>query len=73
MNCKKCERAKSATLTDGRLVCTWCMDWMIECEARHLLTMPLTQRREAMAEREQRRGSIDELKIVMARIHQAKR
>jgi hypothetical protein len=67
--CDGCEREKSARLSDGRAVCTWCRDWLLECEARHLLAMPLHARREALQAREQRRGSVQALKAAMARIH----
>ena len=71
--CDKCERTKTALLSDGRTVCTWCREWLIECEARHLLKMPLAARREGLAAREQKRGSIEELKRVMTQIHSQKR
>lgn len=71
--CDKCERTKTALLSNGRTVCTWCRDWMVECEARHLLAMPLAARREGLAAREQKRGTVEELKKVMARIHSQKR
>ena len=67
--CETCERTKTALLSDGRTVCTWCREWMVECEARHLLVMPLAKRREGLAAREQKRGNIDELKKAMTRIH----
>jgi hypothetical protein len=41
----------------------------VECEARHLLTMPLAARREALAAREKVRGSVEELKAAMERLH----
>ena len=73
MECGKCERTKTAQLSDGRTVCTWCREWLIECEARHLLKMPLAERRQALAAREQKRGSIEELKRAMTQIHSQKR
>jgi hypothetical protein len=44
---------------------------MIECEARHLLTLPLWKRREELDAREKKRGvkSVEQLKAVMASIH----
>jgi len=47
---------------------------MIECEALHLLKMPLAKRRVALWEREDKRGkeSVDQLKAVMLSIHQHK-
>ena len=71
--CDKCERTKTALLSDGRTVCTWCREWLIECEARHLLKMPLAARREGLAAREQKRGSVEELKRAMTQIHSQKR
>ena len=70
--CDKCERTKTAQLSDGRTVCTWCREWLIECEARHLLKMPLADRRAALTGREQKRGSVEELKKVMTLIHSQK-
>lgn len=42
---------------------------MVECEARHLLGMPLADRRKALEAREQKRGTVEELKKAMMRIH----
>jgi hypothetical protein len=44
---------------------------MLECEARHLLTLPLWKRRDELEVREKRRGvkSAEQLKAVMAVIH----
>jgi hypothetical protein len=59
------------TLHDGRVVGSWSRDWMLECEARHLLTLPLWKRRDELDVREKRRGikSVEQLKAVMAAIH----
>ena len=59
------------TLHDGRVVGSWSRDWMLECEARHLLTLPLWKRRDELDVREKRRGikSVEQLKAVMASIH----
>ncbi len=59
------------TLHDGRVVGSWSREWMIECEARHLLTLPLWKRREELDAREKKRGvkSVEQLKAVMASIH----
>lgn len=59
------------TLHDGRVVGSWSREWMIECEARHLLTLPLWKRREELDAREKKRGvkSVEQLKVVMASIH----
>jgi hypothetical protein len=69
MECEGCKRDKSARLSDGRMVCTWCRDWLIECEARYLMAMPLTERRAAISARDAARGSVDALKDAMKRIH----
>ncbi len=59
------------TLHDGRVVGSWSREWMIECEAKHLLTLPLWKRREELDAREKKRGvkSVEQLKAVMASIH----
>lgn len=61
-------------LHTGETVGSWSREWMIECEAKHLLKMPLARRRTALWEREDKRGkeSVDELKAVMLSIHQHK-
>ena len=71
MTCDGCEREKTAQLSDGRAVCTWCWDWLVECEARHLLAMPLPERRAALKARERQRGAeqVQALKDAMVRIH----
>jgi hypothetical protein len=60
-----------AALHDGRVVGSWSREWMIECEAKHLLTLPLWKRREELDAREKKRGvkSVEQLKAVMASIH----
>jgi hypothetical protein len=73
MGCEQCAREKTAPLSDGRTVCTWCREWLMECEARHLLTMPLYARRAALAAREKVRGSVEELKAAMERLHAQRR
>jgi hypothetical protein len=73
MECEGCKREKTARLSDGRMVCTWCWAWLIECEARYLLAMPLEARREALAAREKLRGQVEELKAAMQRLHAQRR
>lgn len=65
------ESGPVVTLVDGRRVCNYCPAWRIECEARHLLRMPLQDRRAALADREKTRGkqSVDELRAVMTAVH----
>ncbi len=59
------------TLHDGRVVGSWSREWLVECEARHLLSMPLHKRRDQLDERVKKRGakSVNELKAVMASMH----
>jgi hypothetical protein len=59
------------TLHDGRVVGSWSREWLVECEARHLLSMPLNNRRDQLDARVKQRGAkaVDELKAVMASMH----
>lgn len=66
-----CTRPKTARLADGRTVCTWCRGWLIECEARQLLTLPLPDRRQALDARQAKRGDISALKTAMQQLHRA--
>jgi hypothetical protein len=68
------EKIKMVQLVSGEKVCNYCVLWRIECEARHLLRMPLNQRREELDARVNKRGqkSVNELKAVMAEIHAQK-
>lgn len=61
----------SVTLHDGRIVGSWSREWLIECEAKHLLTLPLWKRRDELEERTKKRGAraVEELKKIMASIH----
>lgn len=58
-------------LHDGRTVGSWSEEWRLECEAKHLLAMPLAKRRQALEVRVAKRGqpAIDRLKDVMASMH----
>jgi len=42
------------TLRDGRIVCSSCEAWRLECEARHVLALP--HRREYLDEVRKKRG-----------------
>ena len=59
------------TLHDGTTVGSWSREWLVECEARHLLSMPLAKRREQLDARVRQRGAkaVDELKAVMVSMH----
>ena len=68
-----CEHATGMVrLVDGSEVCNWCPEWALECEARRLLMYPMSVRREALAERDEKRGvaNTDRLRAVMKLIHQ---
>jgi hypothetical protein len=57
MICRKdCEKQKNKLLSTGETVCSYCEGWRMECEARHLLGMPLKQRRRELRQRELSRG-----------------
>lgn len=69
-----CEQATAMVrLVDGREVCNWCPDWALECEARRLLTYPMSARREALVKRDFERGkeATDRLRAVMTAVHEA--
>jgi hypothetical protein len=42
MDCLGCNYIETApvTLRDGRVVCSSCQAWRLECEARHVLALP---------------------------------
>ena len=62
-------------LHDGRMVGSWSREWLIECEALHLLSLPLQDRRKALEDREKKRGvkATNELRNVMRSIFEARR
>ncbi len=67
----KLPKEREVTLVDGSVVSNYSREWMLECEARHLLTLPLWKRREQLEAREKRRGfaSVEKLKAVMQELH----
>ncbi len=67
----KLPNEREVTLVDGSVVSNYTREWMLECEARHLLTLPLWKRREQLEAREKRRGfaSVEKLKAVMQELH----
>lgn len=71
MRCEGCKREETINLVDGRKVCNYCPAWLVECEARHLLGLPLHKRRERLDARSKTRGeaSVNKLKEVMAAVH----
>ena len=62
---------RDVTLHDGTVVSNYSREWMQECEARHLLTLPLWKRREQLDALEKKRGcvSVNKLKEVMQALH----
>lgn len=75
LGCARCEDGPMVTLVGGRQVCSSCPEWLIECEARNLLRMPLPARRKALAKREEIRGkpAVDVLCSVMTALHGARK
>ena len=73
LGCQCCEDEATpmVTLRDGSTVCSSCPEWMMECEARHLLSIPLETRRAELAERQKKRGAaaVEALKTVMMDLH----
>jgi hypothetical protein len=73
--CTDCTRLEEKTnlvrLASGDKVCSYCERWRIECEAKHLLSLPLSERRDQLDARIKQRGAkpVDELKAAMAEIH----
>lgn len=61
---------RQVKLHNGDVVSSWSEEWRLECEAIHLLEMPLHRRREALAHREKERGqqAVQKLQSVMAQI-----
>ena len=60
MSCEDCARIEEGpvvALIDGSQVCNYCEAWRVECEARHILTMPSRESRRGYIERvRQKRG-----------------
>lgn len=56
MECLNCSHIETApiTLRDGRIVCSKCEAWRLECEARHVLKLP--HRRDYLDEVRRKRG-----------------
>ena len=74
--CLGCQRLenndeKMVKLVTGQYVCNYCPNWLIECEARSLLKLPLKERRLRLGHIEQARSkeSVANLKSVMALVH----
>lgn len=68
----QCDRERTKVMPDGTLVCSWCLQWMLACEARHLLGLPLMQRRIQLDLRDLKRGetATDQLRKMMVDLHQ---
>lgn len=68
---KSCKRDRDIELTEGKMVCSYCPEWMIECEAIDVLRKPLSTRQSYLREVEKIRGKrgADQLKDRMITIH----
>lgn len=68
---KKCDREKDCDLAGGHTVCSYCPEWMIECEAIDTLNKPLRDRQWFLTDVEKARGfkAADQLKQRMIEIH----
>lgn len=72
MSCEECSRKKTIVLSTGVECCSFCRQHLLECEARFLLALPLQKRRQELIAREQKRGSVEDLKKAMQSIHAKK-
>lgn len=68
---KACKNKRNIELAEGQMVCSYCSEWMIECEAIDVLRKPLLDRQAYLREVEKIRGkrSADQLKDRMIAIH----
>lgn len=73
--CNQQHDGKPVTLITGKTVCDYSEAWRVECEARHILRMPLGDRRMLLVEIEKRRGAkaTAELKSIMRVVFYAAR
>lgn len=69
--CQRLETGQTVTLHDGRVVCNYCPDYRVECEARELLMKPLSARRSFLVGAERARGldAVNQLKEIMQKLH----
>lgn len=68
---KSCPHPRDIELADGPMVCTFCPEWMQECEAGSVLRKPLHTRQSHLREIEKIRGkkAADQLKERMIVLH----
>jgi len=68
---KDCKNQRNIELAEGQMVCSYCPEWMIECEAIDVLRWPLLARQAYLREVEKIRGkrSTYQLKDRMIQIH----
>jgi hypothetical protein len=74
LGCAQMATRNTATLHDGRTVCTQCPDWIAECDARTTLRMPTKDDRRRyldLVAKRRGRDAADELKALMLAIHNA--
>ena len=68
------ESVKLVQLHTGQKVCSYCPEWMLECEANEMLAKPLKQRQRLLLLFEADRPKhVAELKKRMASIHYTKK
>tara|TARA_R110000868_G_scaffold112061_2_gene302043 strand:+ start:191 stop:430 length:240 start_codon:yes stop_codon:yes gene_type:complete len=65
MNCQTCDLVEIApvTLHDGRVVCSTCICWLHECEARHVLKKPQAGQNEYLRKIVEARGSLARMQL----------
>lgn len=74
LGCVKLEANKNCvTLISGKIVCNYCQDYLIECEAIGLLNLPLERRQELLEKFEKKRGDISALKQAMTDIFNSRK
>jgi len=69
MNCDNCKKDKTIKLYNNNFCCNFCKKWILECEAKYILSFNLNERREMIKIREKKRINIDNLKKEIINIH----
>lgn len=72
LGCQRLEDEKTTLveLSTGQKVCSYCPEWLLECEAKALLELPLSERKRLLLAFEAKRGpkSVEILKSRMTLI-----
>ena len=73
--CQRCKNEKNKTLQNATKACSVCSQWMLDCEAKWLLSLDLKQRRDYLSQVEIKRGkkSVEILRAVFLTLWQKKR